>query len=179
MELLTIFLKGGRKMEETTSSVEEALDALILKEHNNECDLTGEDRQQTVDNIKELMKVRTEAFKARKDAEERVQKRIFEDESKKLDRILEERKLELENDSKKLDRILEERKLELELSKLEDAKKEELWNKIFKGVEIGVGLLTLGVEVAIIGTTFKFEETGVKTSSIWRGIPKIFSKKRK
>lgn len=172
MELLTIFLKGGRKMEETTSSVEEALDALILKEHNNECDLTGEDRQQTVDNIKELMKVRTEAFKARKDAEERVQKRIFEDDSKKLDRILEERKLEL-------DRILEERKLELELSKLEDAKKEELWNKIFKGVEIGVGLLTLGVEVAIIGTTFKFEETGVKTSSIWRGIPKIFSKKRK
>lgn len=148
-------------MEETTSSVEEALDALILKEHNNECDATGDDRQQTVDNIKELMKVRTEAFKARKDAEERVQKRIFED------------------DSKKLDRILEERKLELELSKLEDAKKEELWNKIFKGVEIGVGLLTLGVEVAIIGTTFKFEETGVKTSSIWRGIPKIFSKKRK
>lgn len=172
MELLTIFLKGGRKMEEETNAVEEALDALILKEHNNECDLTGEDRQQTVDNIKELMKVRTEAFKARKDAEERVQKRIFEDDSKKLDRILEERKLEL-------DRILEERKLELELSKLEDAKKEELWNKIFKGVEIGVGLLTLGVEVAIIGTTFKFEETGVKTSSIWRGIPKIFSKKRK
>ena len=149
-------------MEEETNAVEAALDNLILKEHNNECDaITDEERQQTVDNIKELMKVRTEAFKARKDAEERVQKRIFED------------------DSKKLDRILEERKLELELSKLEDAKKEELWSKIFKGVEIGVGLLTLGVEVAIIGTTFKFEETGVKTSSIWRGIPKIFSKKRK
>lgn len=121
-----------------------------------------------VENVVKLYRLKIEEDKNVWEINEKIDRRLMENEQHNLDGQLKEKQIEY-------DQTIHELEQELKTAQLEEAKKD----RYFKyGVEAGLGLLTLAFYGLWLRRGFKFEEEGTYRSKTFMNLTKFFKPKR-